>query len=471
MPVRLLRPVVAGLIGAVAGMIVPAAAQPFAAYQPRTDVELRASYAPVVARVTPAVVNIYTKRVVTERMRSVFDDPFFRDFYGRSPQRQRVQSSLGSGVIVDARGIVVTNNHVIENAGEIKVVLADRREFEAEVLLTDPQTDLAILRIRADGALPYLAFADSDTAAVGDIVLAVGNPFGVGQTVTSGIVSALSRTAASISDFQFFIQTDAAINPGNSGGALVDMDGRLLGVNTAIYSRSGGSNGVGFAIPGNLVRQVVNSAVGGDAVVRRPWLGVQGTAVDSNLANAVGLDRPVGAILGDVYPGGPAAAAGLKAGDVILAIAGQDVLDAEALRYRPATRQAGEKVPVRYLRDGKPATALVTLAYPPATPARDETVLRGQHPLDGVAVANLSPALAEELGRNPMQGGVVILDVKADGLARRFRIGRGLTIVSINGTRVASVRDAERLIGAPASRWTIGLADQDGRVSTLQIGR
>ncbi|MEM6649890.1 MAG: Do family serine endopeptidase, partial [Pseudomonadota bacterium] len=408
-----------------------------------------------------------------QRMRSVFFDPFFRDFFGtpnRGQSRQRVQSSLGSGVIVDASGIVVTNNHVIENTDEIKVVLTDRREFEAEVLLTDPQTDLAILRIEVKEELPHLSFADSDTAAVGDIVLAIGNPFGVGQTVTSGIVSALSRTAASISDFQFFIQTDAAINPGNSGGALVDVDGNLLGVNTAIYSRSGGSNGIGFAIPGNLVRKVVSSAIGGDMVVRRPWLGVQGSMVDSNIASAVGLDRPVGAIISDIFPKGPADKAGMKEGDVVLSIAGQDVFDVGALRYRPATREAGEVVDVTLLRDGKEKTVRVRLAYPPETPKRDETMLSGNHPLSGVTIANLSPALAEELGRSPMGTGVVITETAPGTLAQRYRLGRNLIILSINGAETKSVRDVEKALSQPSPLFVLRVVTPRGRISTLRIG-
>ncbi|WOI54495.1 Do family serine endopeptidase [Parvularcula sp. LCG005] len=440
---------------------------------PKTDLELKASYAPVVKDAAPAVVNIYTKRVVTQRMRSVFDDPFMRDFFGRSPglNRQRVESSLGSGVIVDPKGIIVTNNHVVENAGEIKVVLADRREFEAEVLLTDAQTDLAILRVETNSDLPFIDFADSDRAEVGDIVLAIGNPFGVGQTVTSGIVSALSRTAASISDYQFFIQTDAAINPGNSGGALVDVNGRLLGVNTAIYSRSGGSNGIGFAIPGNLVRQVVESAAGGERMVRRPWLGLQGTSVDSKVASALGLDRPVGVIVGDIYPKSPGDRAGVREGDVIVAIGDQDIFDAEALRYRPATRRAGDRIDLKLLRDGKQKTVSVKLDYPPEDPPRNETILDGQHPLSGVTIANLSPALAEELGRNPMGSGVVITAVDDTSLGRRYGIQPNLALVQVNGVAIKDVKDVLRAVNTNSRVFVMQLADQNGRVSTLRVGR
>ena len=398
--------------------------------QPRTDLELRATYAPVVRETAPAVVNIYTSRTV--RTRSLFDDPFFSQFFGTRPGgRERTQSSLGSGVILGADGVIVTNNHVIEGMDEIRVVLADRREFDAELLLADPQTDLAVLKVEADEPLPTLAFANSDEAEVGDIVLAIGNPFGVGQTVTSGIVSGLSRTNVSMSDFQFFIQTDAAINPGNSGGALIDIDGDLLGINTAIFSRSGGSNGIGFAIPGSVVQRVLSSALGGDSIVRRPWLGVVGSDVDARIAEALGLDRPQGALINRLYDRGPADAAGLREGDLIVAIDGQDVQDADALRYRPATREAGDRIEVRYLREGRERTARVRLALPPETPEADRTKLEGQHILRGVTVANLSPALNEELGRNPFDEGVVVVGLDPRMVTRRVPVRQGFLVLAV----------------------------------------
>ncbi|MEO1041563.1 MAG: DegQ family serine endoprotease [Pseudomonadota bacterium] len=451
-------------------MALPASAQ---TSQPRSDLELRATYAPVVQASAPAVVNIYTRRTVQMRSRTLFDDPFFRQFFGDigpGPTRERVQSSLGSGVIVDPEGVIVTNNHVIENMDEIRVELSDRREFDAEVLLTDPQTDLAVLRIETDEPLPAIEFADSDEALVGDIVLAIGNPFGVGQTVTSGIVSALSRTNVSVSDFQFFIQTDAAINPGNSGGALVDVDGRLLGVNTAIYSRLKESNGIGFAIPGNLVRRVVSSAVGGDTMVRRPWLGVVGSDVDSRLASAIGLDRPMGAIISQVYPGGPADRAGLQESDVILAIDGKDVMSGEALRYRPATGEAGERVDVRYLREGREKTIRARLAYPPETPDKDETLLEGRHQLSGATIANLSPALAEELGRNPFDEGVVVLSVAPNSVARRYRLRQGSIIIAIDDEETDSVDDVERALRGGAVD-AVTLKDQRGQTVRYRLSR
>src|SRR6187200_3429693 len=275
--------------------------------------ELRLSYAPVVQQVAPAVVNVYAAKVVQNR-NPLLDDPIFRRFFGvPGGLGNQVQRSLGSGVIVDAGGLIVTNNHVIEGADEVKVSLADKREFEASLVLKDPRTDLAILRIK-DGRerFPVLDFADSDALQVGDVVLAIGNPFGVGQTVTHGIVSALARTQVGVSDYQFFIQTDAAINPGNSGGALVDMTGKLVGINTAIFSRSGGSQGVGFAIPANMVQVVVASARSGGGAVKRPWLGAKLQAVTPDLADRFDLKRPAGAVVTNVAAASPAARAGIK---------------------------------------------------------------------------------------------------------------------------------------------------------------
>ena len=445
-------------------------------YVPRDTGELKRSFSPVVEAAAPAVVNVYTKRVVkTAGRRSVFeDDPFFRQFFGRgfgSMPRERVQNSLGSGVIVRPDGIIVTNNHVIEGMTEIKIVLNDRREYEAELLLADARTDLAILKVAVKEDLPFIQFSDSDTVAVGDIVLAIGNPFGVGQTVTSGIVSALARTQVSISDFQFFIQTDAAINPGNSGGALVDVDGKLLGVNSAIYSRSGGSNGIGFAIPGNLVQQVLRSALKGGNSVQRPWLGASAETVTSELAKALGLDRPAGAIIGEIYPQSPAAKAGLQEGDVITRIGTYDVYDAEAMRYRVGTRREGEVVTIEYKRDGIKKAGQLKLALPPETPRRDLQMLEGQHPLSGIKIANLSPSLNEEVGRSPFDRGVVVLEVDKQSYARRYGVREKYRIVSINGQDINNVRDVVIATANPNRRWVIQMENTRGQISTMRIGR
>src|SRR4051794_10552195 len=322
---------------------------------PASSAEVRLSYAPIVQRVQPAVVNVYAAKMVRDR-NPLLDDPIFRRFFGVPGQQpEQMQRSLGSGVMVDSTGLVVTNNHVIEGADQVKISLADKREFEAEIELKDSRTDLAVLRVK-DGREKFatLDFANSDELLVGDVVLAIGNPFGVGQTVTHGIVSALARTQVGITDYQFFIQTDAAINPGNSGGALVDMTGKLAGINTAIFSRSGGSQGIGFAIPSNMVRVVVASAKSGGKAVKRPWLGAKLQAVTPEIAETMGLKRPVGALVATVTEKSPAARAGLKSSDLITAIDGQTIDDPNAFDYRFATRPLGGTAQIDVQRGGKP---------------------------------------------------------------------------------------------------------------------
>src|ERR1700674_5522838 len=315
----LIRSLAALLISVVVAL--PAVAQDRRV--PPSSAEIRLSYAPIVQHVQPAVVNVYAAKMVQNR-NPLLEDPIFRRFFGVPGQQpEQMQRSLGSGVMVDPSGLVVTNNHVIEGADQVKVSLADKREFEAEIVLKDPRSDLAVLRLKgAHEKFPTLDFANSDELMVGDVVLAIGNPFGVGQTVTQGIISALARTQVGITDYQFFIQTDAAINPGHSGGALVDMAGRLVGVNTAIFSRTGGSIGIGFAIPANMVRVVVDSARGGSAAVKRPWFGARLQPVTAEIAESMGLKRPMGALVANVTPQSPAAKAGLRAGDVIVTIDG-----------------------------------------------------------------------------------------------------------------------------------------------------
>src|SRR5882724_2194011 len=329
---------------------------------PASPAEVRLSYAPIVQRVQPAVVNVYAAKTVQNR-NPLLDDPIFRRFFGVPGQQpEQMQRSLGSGVMVDASGLVVTNNHVIEGADQVKVSLADKREFEAEIVLKDSRSDLAVLRIKAQNErFPVLEFADSDALEVGDVVLAIGNPFAVGQTVTHGIVSAVARTQVGITDYQFFIQTDAAINPGNSGGALVDLGSRLVGINTAIFSRSGGSQGISFAIPANMVKVVVASARSGGSMVKRPWLGARLQAVTPEIAEGLGLKRPSGALIASVTPMSPAARAGLKTSDLIIAIDGQPVEDANAFDYRFATKAIGGSARLGLMRAGKELALSVAL--------------------------------------------------------------------------------------------------------------
>src|SRR5437588_4026193 len=406
---------------------------------PSSPTELRLSYAPVVQRAAPAVVNVYAAKTVAVR-NPLFDDPIFRRFFGGpgapGGSGDQVQRSLGSGVLVEPVGRVVTNTHVIEGADQVRVSLADKREFEAEMVLKDSRSDLAVLRIKAQNErFPALEFADSDALEVGDVVLAIGNPFAVGQTVTHGIVSALARTEVGITDYQFFIQTDAAINPGNSGSALVDLGGRVIGINTAIYSRSGGSQGIGFAIPANMVKVVVASARGGGSAVKRPWLGARLQAVTPDLAEGLGLKRPAGALVASLTAGSPAARAGLKTGDLIVAIDGQDVDDPNAFDYRFATKALGGTARVVLIRAGKETTVAVALEPLPDTP-RDELIIAARSPFQGAKVSNLSPALADELKLDPSTDGVVVTAVADGSLAQNLGFMRGDLVVSVNNQKI-----------------------------------
>ncbi len=437
---------------------------------PQSQAEIDLSFAPLVREAAPAVVNIYASKRVVERPGPFFDDPFFRRFFGDAfptfPGRERMQRSLGSGVIIRADGLIVTNAHVIDQADDIRVVLNDRREFDAEMVVVDARTDLAVLRIDAPEPLPVLTLGDSDALQVGDLVLAIGNPFGVGQTVTSGIVSALARTGVGITDFNFFIQTDAAINPGNSGGALIDVRGRLIGINTAIYSRDGGSSGIGFAVPADMVRTVIAAAETGGPVMR-PWIGAGGQAVDRDLAEALGLDRPVGVLINEVFPDGPADRAGMRRGDVVLSVAGRDVADPEALRFRFATQAIGEAVPVTIQRNRQRQSLSIIATVPPEVPPRNETLLDGAHPLAGAVVANLSPALVSELGEALPYDGVVIVDLRG-GPAARFRLRRGDVIREINGRAVTSVAELLQQVETRQSSWQL-LLERDGRPINLTV--
>jgi Do/DeqQ family serine protease len=434
---------------------------------PASTAEVRLSYAPIVQRAAPAVVNVYAARNVQQSRNPLMEDPFFRRFFGPGFGAPQTQRALGSGVIVDASGLVVTNNHVIEGADEVKVALADKREFEAEIVLKDSRTDLAVLRLK-DGRerFPALELGNSDELQVGDLVLAIGNPFGVGQTVTHGIVSALARTQVGITDYQFFIQTDAAINPGNSGGPLVDMAGRIVGINTAIFSRSGGSQGIGFAIPANMVRVVVASAKGGGSAVKRPWLGARLQPVTPEIADSLGLKRPAGALISSVTAGSPAARAGLKSGDLILSVEGQAVDDPNAFDYRFTTRPLGGTAQVGIMRSGKEQAVPVALQTAPDTP-RDEVVIRARSPFLGAKVANLSPALAEELGLAGTPEGVVILDIQNGTLAKNLGFQRGDIVITVNNEKIDKTRDLERITKDQARLWRVTLMRGGQQVSVV----
>jgi Do/DeqQ family serine protease len=421
------------------------------------------SFASLVKRTAPAVVNVYVRGQARTFVSPFADDPIFRRFFGDSfgmPQ-ERAQSSLGSGVIASADGVVVTNAHVLKVAGtaQISVVLADRREFNARVLLADEKTDIAVLRIESGPGdqggrvrFPHLEFADSDAVEVGDMVLAIGNPFGVGQTVTSGIISALGRSRVTRSDAQAFIQTDAAINPGNSGGALVDMAGRVVGINTAIFTKSGGSQGIGFAIPANLVKLVVESALTGRKL-ERPWLGAKLDTVTRELAEELKLGRVAGALVARLQDKGPAAEAGLQAGDVIVGVDGHEVDDARAVHYRLTTRGIGNRAQLDVVRKGRPARLELALQAAPSG-AQDARDLAGAHPFDGARVANILPGTAEELGIDEEEG-VAVVAVRPRSTAARLGFQPGDVILQLGRERIGSVAELESALKQRQRGWLV----------------
>ena len=437
-------------------LALPAAAVAQTTVVPESRAQVALSFAPIVRSVAPAVVNVYASRKVEQQaMSPLFDDPLFRQFFGGGgAPRARMESSLGSGTIVDRTGLIVTNHHVIKDATEVKVALADKREFEADIVLKDERTDLAVIRIRDKGDYPFAEIGDSDGLQVGDLVLAIGNPFGVGQTVTQGIVSALARTQVGVADYRFFIQTDAAINPGNSGGALVDLQGRLVGVPSAIFSKSGGSIGIGFAIPATIVRFVVEQARSG-STVRRPWLGATLENVTADVAESLGLPRPQGVLVAALVPGGPAAQAGLKVGDLLLAVDGHDIDDPDSFGFRFGTRPLGGSVKVDVRRGKSTAPVAIAAVAAPETVPRDERVIEGSSPFAGSKVMNLSPAVAEELRLSFDLEGVVVAEVAPGSPASRVGFQKGDLVLEVNGVAIADTRTLVRAAQAESFLWRL----------------
>ena len=435
---------------------------------PASRSEIALSFAPVVKQAAPAVVNVQVAD--TGEARSIYQgDPFLERFFGRRQrQRQRQTSAVGSGVIVDPSGLVVTNAHVVLNAREMTVSFNDRREYSATLILKDERTDLAILKIDAPGPFPSVEFAPTDGLEVGDLVLAIGNPFGVGQTVTQGIVSAVARTQVGITDYRFFIQTDAAINPGNSGGALIDMAGRLIGINTAIYSRSGGSNGIGFAIPSDMVNLVVSSAAEGRAV-RRPWFGARLQNMTRDLAEQYELERVSGALVVSVVEDGPAETAGIRVGDIVVALDGEDVSDHDTFGYLFATRGVSGTVDIDVMRGGEVRTFTVTLETPPETVDRDERRINGDSPFAGSIVMNLSPKVADELSMELTSEGVAIARVNRASIADRVGFKVGDIVLQVNGQRIESTRALNRIAMRRQRYWDI-IIDRGGKKLSLVLG-
>jgi Do/DeqQ family serine protease len=413
------------------------------------------SYAPVVKKVIPAVVNIYASHHAKGKYPSspFLQDPFFKQFYDNlSAGKGRETNSLGSGVIINTEGLVLTNAHVIEEADEIQVVLSDKREYMARILVIDQRTDLALLQLQGGDEFPFLPVKPDEDLEVGDIVLAIGNPFGVGQTVTSGIVSALARSQQGIRDYTSFIQTDAAINPGNSGGALITIDGRLAGINTAIYSKTGGSMGIGFAIPISLAIPVINSVNNGGRVVR-PWLGLEVQSLTNEDAHALGLPHPFGAIVKGVYPKSPADKAGVTRGDFIAAFGPHKIEDDASLDYWVAVSPMNEKTELTILRKGEEKKLPITLTEPLNAEDATSLTIEANNPLHGAKIRNLSPALALEIGLSPMTQGVVITEISSTGPISQLGIQSGDVLESINKKAVKTKEDVLTLLQNTDRRW------------------
>ncbi|PIZ31990.1 MAG: serine protease [Alphaproteobacteria bacterium CG_4_10_14_0_8_um_filter_53_9] len=448
--------------GFVLGLLLLTTAQPsFAA-------PAREGFAPAVARVAPAVVNIFAVKQVgggkVAESQPYMADPLMRELLGvPAPSTSRAQQSLGSGVIVHPKGTFVTNYHVIEGARDVRVILADGREYPVRFVNADPKLDLAVLKlILPEGeTVPAATFGDSDTLRVGDLALAIGNPFGLGQSVSMGVVSAVARTNANLSEYGRFIQTDATINPGNSGGALVDSNGLVVGINTAIFSRSGASVGIGFAVPSNLVRVIITDIVS-EGKVERPWLGAVGQNVSAGLAKQLGLTRAEGVLVAEILEGSPAAKSTLAVGDVILAINGLPILDPANLNERIVTMQGLLAKPSKMTvwRGGERVDVDIMFEARPERQASDRDVVRSYNPLTGFTLEEITPALALEMNLPLQSGGVVIVGVPRETsdlfkLPMPLQVGDILT--SVNGRAVTTLREALEALGVSKRRWTLGL--------------
>lgn len=442
---------------------------------PETKQQISLSFAPVVKQVAPAVINIFTKRMVTQRVSPFMNDPFFSQFFGNMgfPQ-QRLEGSLGSGLIVDADGLAITNAHVIKGAEEITVGLSNGREYPAKIVLEDEASDLALLRIDSKGVkLPTAHLQSSENLEVGDLVIAIGNPFGVGQTVTSGIISAQARSSLNINDYNFFIQTDAAINPGNSGGPLVSMSGGVIGINSAIYSKDGGSLGIGFAIPSEMVQTILAAEKSGQitkkGTIIHPWLGLKTQDITSDIATSLSLSSPKGVLVSNIHEASPALSAGLKQGDVIISVNDHPVLDSSEFRYRMATIAQGESARIGYLRKGEMAETELKATNPPEIPPRHERVIKGSNPFQGATVANLNPALEMEMGlKNVPSKGVVVTAVTAGTLSERV-LNLGDIIVAINGVTVTSSDDVQKLADKRTRQGWVLRIITNGQERTMMV--
>ena len=432
---------------------------------PQSQAEISLSFAPLVKETAPAVVNIYARRVVEARQSPFRGDPFFEDFFrGFGQPRPRVQNSLGSGVILSADGIVVSNYHVVGMATDIRVVLTDRREYRAQVLLGDEESDLAVLRLEGAEGLPFLSFRDSDKVEVGELTLAIGNPFGVGQTVTSGIISGLARSGRATGNARgYFIQTDAAINPGNSGGALIDVNGALIGINTSILSRSGGSNGIGFAIPAKLVSEFVRQAQAGKTAFERPWAGMGGQPIDADLAASLGLTTPDGIVIAEIHRDSPFLAAGIQVGDVITHVDGQPVNSPAEMLFRMTLSGIGTSAVVTRVRGGDRADVNVGMMAAPDNPPAAEERLSDRTALPGLMVARVNPATITAFNLPLDAEGVLVTEPGRFGA--RAGLKHGDILLSINRDEIVAPPDVAEALTEPGRRVVINLLRRGKRVA------
>ena len=431
---------------------------------PKSETEIKLSFVPLVKQAAPAVVNIYAKRIIEERRSPFSRDPFFQDFFRNFGQLQpRVQNSLGSGVILSSDGYVVSNYHVVGGATDIRVVLNDGREISGNVILSDQESDLAVLKLNSDEVLPYLELRKSDTVEVGELVLAIGNPFGVGQTVTNGIISGLARTGiASGSAKGYFLQTDAPINPGNSGGALIDISGALIGVNTSILSRSGGSNGIGFAIPADLVGQFLIQAKEGRTSFIRPWAGMRGQPITFEMAASLGLPAMSGMIISELHELSPFSLAGIQVGDIITKVDGLDINSPEEMLYRMSVGGIGTTVDVSYFSQSIIKSLKIDLVEMPNVKAEQVTLGPKFIFLD-LHISELTPEFQSKFGLSFSSKGLVVLD--PGRIAGRLGLRSGDLLQEINGKSVETVDEAMSSIGSLKGTGSITIRRSGRRIS------
>ena len=431
---------------------------------PQSEIEIKLSFVPLVKQAAPAVVNIYAQRIIEERRSPFSRDPFFRDFFRNFGQLQpRVQNSLGSGVILSADGYVVSNYHVVGGATDIRVVLHDGREISGDVILADEDSDLAVLKINTDEILPHLDLRKSDTVEVGELVLAIGNPFGVGQTVTNGIISGLARTGiASGSAKGYFLQTDAPINPGNSGGALIDISGSLVGVNTSILSRSGGSNGIGFAIPADLVGQFLVQAKAGRSSFIRPWAGMRGQPITFEMAASLNLPAMSGMIISELHELSPFSKVGIGVGDIITKVDGLDINSPAEMLYRMSVVGIGTAVDVSYLSQGILKSSKIDLVEMPNWEAKQVTLGPEFIFLD-LHISELTPEFQSKFGLSFSSDGLIVLD--PGRIASRLGLRRGDLLREVNRKPVGTIEDAISAISSIKSSGSITIIRSGRRVS------